>query len=123
MRLTKEGKSKTYGKIRKNAVTYEFPDNEPLIGLSAYQSDNKINQIGLYTLDVDCAATKPEETEESDEPEEPEEETKEELVTEKQPEVEEASDSKWISIVIIVIVIVIIVLGAVAGAILVLKKI
>ena len=51
------------------------------------------------------------------------EETKEEVVTEQQPEVEETSDSKWISIVIIVIVIVIIVLGAVAGAILILKKI
>ena len=44
-----------------------FTDDEPLIGLSAYQSDNKINQIGLYTLDTDCAATTPEETEEPEE--------------------------------------------------------
>ena len=46
-----------------------FTDDEPLIGLSAYQSDNKINQIGLYTLDTGCAATTPEETEEPEEEE------------------------------------------------------
>ena len=63
MKLTKEGKSKTFGTLTSDAVTYEFTDDEPFIGLSAYQSENKINQIGLYTLDADCAATKPEETE------------------------------------------------------------
>ena len=67
MRLTKDERSKTFGNLGSDAVTYEFTDDEPLIGLSAYQSDNKINQIGLYTLDTDCAATTPEETEEPEE--------------------------------------------------------
>ena len=64
MILTKDGENRTYGEFGSNFVKYQFTDDEPLIGLSAYQSDDKINQIAIYTVNIDCAATTPEEVEE-----------------------------------------------------------
>ena len=67
MRLIRDRKSRTFGTLKKDAITYVFSEDEPLIGLFAYQTYDKINQIGLYTLDTDCAATVAEEPEEEPE--------------------------------------------------------
>ena len=82
LRLTKEGKSKEYGDIGGDIFKLEFSEEQPLIGLYGYEDSSKIAQLGFYTLDAQCAATKPEETEEV--VEEEKEEVKEEKQTENQ---------------------------------------
>ena len=67
--MAKLGKSKTYGEIdasNSNVLMWEFDiENFPLIGLYGYQTTRlevkQINQLGFYTLDVNCALTVPEE--------------------------------------------------------------
>ena len=61
--MRKEGKTKTIGRkpsSSKDRVEWKFDDDFVLIGLYGYQSlqedgSNMINQLGFYTLDVQCA--------------------------------------------------------------------
>ena len=58
-----DGRKEEFGEVNSNSTKFQFYPNEPLIGLFAYQSDYKINQIGVYTLNTTCAATMLEEPE------------------------------------------------------------
>ena len=58
-----DGRKEKFGEVNENSTKLEFNPDEPLIGLFAYQSDYRINQIGVYTLNTTCAATMLEEPE------------------------------------------------------------
>ena len=77
-----------------------------MIGLFGYQSGSRINQIGFYLLDSECAATKPEETEEVEEEVEEPDVTPQEL-----PEEEESSAVGLLVTIILTAVIFLIVLA------------
>ena len=60
--MAKEGRSKTYGDLTTSLERWDFTEGFPLIGLYGYQTaDSRINQVGFYSLDIECAENTPEE--------------------------------------------------------------
>ena len=102
LKLVQDGNSKTWGSLSRDSFKLTFTEQQPLIGLYGYEENGKIMQLGFYSLDAECAATKPEEGMEPAEQETKTEETKSEE-TKKETEAEPEEDRTMIKLMVIAI--------------------